>query len=263
MSSVVIDYVIPLAASVAGVIFGYICRLLWDRKIQRDMKLDEIVINNHINNLKEKLDIYWMIYFKLLICLSAKIQIKKINMNDNIDLNSMITMENEIIIKNLDEIINIITTNIQIMDIDDNLLDLILRLISHTLAYKCIRQCNINKLPSDYGFSFPDEFTQEITKRTLNFQARYEKYLGNKYDDTKLKGKKYMNLTLNHSENSEQNNKINSDFKMIFNKSSTIINDDIESDNSIEINPDDINISDIFIGVYQEKTSNDFKINIS
>ncbi len=251
MNEIISNYIIPLGTSILGILIGYIFRLFWDRKLQKDMKLDELIINNHINNLKEKLDIYWTIYFKLLVCLSAKIQIKKINSNENIDLTNMITMENEIIIKNLDDINNIITQNIQIMDIDDNLLDLILRMISHTMAYKCLRQLNINKKPSDYGYSFPDDFTQEITKRTLNFQARYEKYLGNKYDNSKLKGNKYLNLSLNLSENS----KINEEFKFRLNSINHLTNsiNDTETDSSFVINPDDIDLKDIFIGVYQDK----------
>ena len=130
------------------------------------MKYDEMVLNDTINNIKDKLDIYWPIYFKLLIFQSAKVQINKLKETN--ELTNMIELENENIIKNLENIINLITQNVQKMDIDEILMDQILRFITHVLAYKCLRQSNIQKkLPSDYGFSFPDEFISEITSRTM------------------------------------------------------------------------------------------------
>jgi hypothetical protein len=58
-------------------------------------------------------------------------------------MNKPIQIENQIIIKNLDEIVEIISTNIQKMNIDETLLDLILQFITHVLAYKCLKQLNI------------------------------------------------------------------------------------------------------------------------
>lgn len=168
---------LPIITGLIGSIVGFVFRIIWERRINRVIKYDELVLNDEINNIKDKLDIYWSIYFKLLICLSAKLQIKKIKLK-SINLTNMIAMENEIIIKNLEEIISIITKNIQKMDITDDLLDMILRFISHVLAYKCLRQLNIKaKNPSEYGFPFPDDFTQEITRRTLLYKSIYDKYL--------------------------------------------------------------------------------------
>ena len=94
-------------------------------------------INKEIINLKDRLQIYWSIYFKLLICQSANIQMIKIN-----NMNKPIQIENQTIIKNLDEIVEIISTNIQKMNIDETFLDLILQFITHVLAYKCLKQLN-------------------------------------------------------------------------------------------------------------------------
>jgi len=213
-SNTITDIVVPIVCALSGVILGFIFRILWERRINKVIKYDEIILNNEIDTLKEKLDIYWSIYFKLLICLSAKLQIKKIKESSN-ELINMIQMENDVIIKNLEDIISLITKNTQTMDMDDYLLDLILRFISHVLAYKCLRQLNIKKLPSEYGFPFPDEFTHEITRRTLLIQSKYEEYLGNKYDSEKFNGINYLNISLNHSEtkNSESLDLNNSVFK--------------------------------------------------
>lgn len=169
------NVIISFICSTIGIIIGIIIRKYYERKLNYDIKHDELILDNELNNLKDKLTIYWSIYFKLLICQSANMQINKINNN----LNKMIQLENETIIKNLDEIVDIISINIQKMNVDENLLDLILQFITHVLAYKCLKQLKIkNKTPSEYGYPFPDQFTQEITSRTFKYQSIYEKYMG-------------------------------------------------------------------------------------
>jgi hypothetical protein len=265
---------IPLG-SITGVFIGFIFRLLYERNINKIIKLDEIILNNEISNLKEKLDKYWSIYFKLLICLSAKLQIKKIKESSD-GLINMIQMENDVIIKNLEDIVSIITKNTQILDMDDYLLDLILRFISHVLAYKCLRQSNIKRLPSEYGFPFPDKFTHEITRRTLLIQSKYDEYLGRKYNSEKLKGIKYLNISFDYIEKNNNNesdiyrkNELDIEFqkklKEIHIKTSTIItknnnndefyNNDDDQD-SINIDPDDIDLNEIFICTYQNNNEN-------
>ena len=156
------NIIISFICSTIGIIFGFIIRKYFERRMNYDIKHDELVLNNEIENLKDKLDIYWSIYFKLLICQSANMQIKK--------LNNVKHIETDIIIKNLDEIIVIISNNIQKMNIDDKLLDLIVQFITHVLAYK---------LPSKKNYSFPDRFTDEITKRTFKYQLLFNKYIKN------------------------------------------------------------------------------------
>jgi hypothetical protein len=207
--NIVTEIIIPICCYIGGLLFGFVFRMCWERRISRVTKYDEIVLNNEIDNIKEKLDVYWSIYFKLLICLTGKIQIKKLR-EMSTDLVNMIQMENDVIIKNLEDIVQIIIKNVQKMDMDDNLLDLILRFISHVLAYKCLRQINMcKKLPSEFGFPFPDEFTQEITRRTLLVQSKYEEYMGHKYDSEKFKGIEYLNMSLNNTETSNDINNNN------------------------------------------------------
>ena len=172
------NIIISIICSSIGIIFGIIIRKYFERKLNYDIKHDELILDNEISNIKDKLEIYWSIYFKLLICQSANMQITKINNNNS--NNKMIQMENETIIKNLDEIVNIISKNIQKMNVDENLLDLILQFITHVLAYKCLKQLNIqNRIPSEYGYPFPDQFTVEITSRTFKYQSIFDKYISN------------------------------------------------------------------------------------
>jgi hypothetical protein len=217
--NIVTEIIIPICCYIGGLLFGFVFRMCWERRISRVTKYDEIVLNNEIDNIKEKLDVYWSIYFKLLICLTGKIQIKKLR-EMSTDLVNMIQMENDVIIKNLEDIVQIIIKNVQKMDMDDNLLDLILRFISHVLAYKCLRQINMcKKLPSEFGFPFPDEFTQEITRRTLLVQSKYEEYMGHKYDSEKFKGIEYLNMSLNNTETSNDINNNNNEPEMLRQKS--------------------------------------------
>ena len=160
------NIIISFICSTVGIIFGFIIRKYFERKINYDTKHDELVLNNEIENLKNKLDIYWSIYFKLLICQSVNMQIKKLKNIKQID--------NEIIIKNLDEIVLIISNNIQKMNIDNKLLDLILQFITHVFSYK---------LSSIKIYSFPDRFTDEITSRTFRYQLLFNKYINNNEPD--------------------------------------------------------------------------------
>lgn len=257
------DIILPIGTAIVGGILGFLFDYYCKRETKKNEVYDKMILNNELDNLKDKLDIYWKIYFKLLICLSAKLQIKKIKDLDA-SFNNMITMENDVIIKNLEEIIDLITKNIQKLDIDDNLLDMILRFITHVLTYKCLKQMNIKKKPSEYGFSFPDDFTYEITKRTLLYQENYDKYVGNNYDINKLK--EINNYTKQHLCNLDSSpNRINFEFqkkiKDIYEKNmvqfNSILNNNQSDDDNISIeldtniNPDDINLHDIFINVYQ------------
>ena len=257
--NIISDILIPCSGIIIGGIFGFLFKTCWEGRLYKAKKYDEIILANELIILKEKLDIYWSIYFKLVICLSTKLHIKKIN-NTTTEISKMIQMENDIIIKNLEEIITIISNNTQIMDIDDNLLELILRFISHVLSYKCLLQLNIvNKIPSDYGFPYPDEFTKEITRRTILIQSKYEEYIGHKYNSQNLKGISFLTMSLNNIDSSINNyefqqklKKIHSNTISIEKNNTDIFQSDSDTiDDDFVINPNDINLTDIFIGVYQ------------
>jgi len=241
-----INIIVSLICSTIGIIFGFIIRKYYERQINYYIKHDELVMNNEINNLKDRLKIYWSIYFKLLICQSANMQIKKIN-NDNI--NKLIQMENQTIIKNLDEIVDIISENIQKMNIDENLLDLILQFITHVLAYKCLKQLNIkNRTPSEYGYPFPDQFTQEMTSRTFKYQTLFDTYMGTQSNCSKLNTNTDTNtdtnLNLNLKDKIKQiHNKI--PIHLMRSNSSNVIQFD-DDDLDIICDPDDIDLLAIF-----------------
>ena len=64
-NTILTDIIVPLSSAIAGVILGFIFRMCWERRINKIIKYDEIVLNTEIENLKTKLDIYWPIYFVL------------------------------------------------------------------------------------------------------------------------------------------------------------------------------------------------------
>ena len=217
------NIIISFICSIVGVIVGMIFNKYIERKLNYDIKHDEIILDNEIITLKDKLTIYWSIYFKLLICQSANMQITKIN-----NLNNIIQLENETIIKNLDEIVDIISNNIQNMNIDENMIDLILQFITHVLAYKYLKQSSIqNKTPSEYGYPFPDQFTQEITSRTFKYQLIFDKYIGNNTDQ------------INSNTNSNLN--VKDKIKKIYDQIPQNIIRSL-SENSIQFDEDDLDI---------------------
>ena len=221
------NIIISFIWSLVGLIIGIIIRKYFERKLNYEIKHDELKLNDMMITSKDKLTIYWSIYFKLLICQSANMQINKINNN----MNRMLYLENETIIKNLNEIVDIISNNIQKMNVDEKLLDLILQFITHVLAYNCLKQLNIkNKTPSDYGYPFPDQFTQEITSMTLKYQSIFDEYIGNKTD-------KIINPNLNPNLNLNIKDKIKKIHEQIL---QNIIKS--QSDNSIQFDEDDLDI---------------------
>lgn len=209
-----IDIILSFICSLIGIIFGFIFRKYYERKVNYYKKHDELVLDTEIENLKDKLNIYWAIYFKLLKCQSVNIQLKKNNIKYN-----------EIIIKELDDIIDIISKNIQKMDIDTLLLDLIVQLTTHVLSYK---------LNNNNEYPFPDRFTIEITNRTFKYQSLFNKYIKNPNIEiltTDIEFKDKIKIINNHI--IQSNHIINP----------IHIDDD---DLDIECNIDDINLEAIF-----------------
>jgi hypothetical protein len=222
-----VTYGLSIILTCVGSIFGYYFRIFYERKLNKNISYDNLKLNKTSELLKQKLDIYWLIYFKLLICLSAKNQIKKLRS----DQSEFINIEKYIILQNLDEVVNLLCRNISIINPDDYLLNLILRFINHVIIYNGLRQLKIyDKNPSDFECPYPDNFTVEITKRTLNLQKEYNKYLD--VDSDKI---------LNTEEKNDEQQKLS----LIVNK---IVNDNrINTDSNDIEDVDDINISDIDI----------------
>ena len=97
-SEIITRIIIPIICSFGGILFGIFSHIFWTQRINKIQKYNQIILNNEIEYLKKKLDLYWSIYFKLLICLLAKMQIKKIREISN-EFNNMIQIENDLIIK--------------------------------------------------------------------------------------------------------------------------------------------------------------------
>lgn len=61
-----IGIIIPIVTSFGGLFFGFVFRMCWERRINKKIKYDEIMLNSQLEHLKEKSDVYWSIYVKLL-----------------------------------------------------------------------------------------------------------------------------------------------------------------------------------------------------
>lgn len=242
------NIIISLICSTVGIIIGFILRKSFERKLNYDIKKDELILNNKIDHLKDKLEIYWSIYFKLLICQSVNMQNKTIK-----DNNQNILINKDTIIKNLDEILNIISNNIHKMNIDETLLDLILRFITHVSIFRNIYNSKIE-------YPFPDQFTLEITSRTFKYQQQYDNYINNIHNV--LNNNIIINETIDTNINLQFNDKIKKIHNQIlltsniqlYNSSNSLIFDDDDID--LVCNPEDIDLLAIFDNSNKESIIN-------
>lgn len=223
--------ILPVAASIVSVVIGIFLKKYFDKTMDKIIKKRELVLNTQFDTLKEKTKLYWLIYFKLLRCLSTKMLIDKLNDDDSLNI---ITLESDIIIPTMEDVINLINNNIHIMDVDDEFLELILRLTSHVITYKCLKNLHINKKPSEYGFPYPSDFTIEIKKRALFVQDKYDEFIENQKKSTIIK---FINNINDNFENNLKNDIIELPQSLISdaNIETHQLNDLINSPNLIKI----------------------------
>jgi hypothetical protein len=184
-------------------------------------------------------------------------------------MTKIIDIEHDVIISNLDEIVDIITKNIHLMDMDDNFLDLVLHFMAHTLAYKSMKQLKLPKnIQDECGLSFPDDFTREITKRTLNLDMKYRKYLGKLKNENSNKLLNKMMAGDNHQmsnyqmSNQQMSNQQMSNQQMSNQQILNQLNNDKSSDfddaidNEDDIDFEDIELESIFSNVNHQMIKN-------
>ena len=225
-----IDNLFVIINSMASVIIGIIGYFCWDK-----LKKHKLGVVLSVKQLKNKLRyFYFPIYFRLTRLNYSKHQFNY--MKKIFDDNEMIKIEEELIIKIHNEILEIISDNQYLIDNDDNFNEYLLKYINHASLYINLRKFNITKKPSDYGFGFPNEFYDYIKNKT--------EQLNNEYNDILCYQK---NVPLCNNTNDFIINIMN-DPNSTFNKN---LNDDkknvslYKNSNSVILDFDELNINDI------------------
>lgn len=165
--------IIISVASIAGTL---LVKIAFDRCTRRGSAMDSEAgqsVARDPTQLRSALhDIYWPVYFRLTACLVVKEQMA-LN-RGHVRPDALSNIETSIVFKNHDEVLEILAANAHWLAADGYMLDLVTRYLTHVVVYKNLRAMGIRgKTPSQYGVPYPDEFTTEIRRRTLEAQHHY------------------------------------------------------------------------------------------
>jgi hypothetical protein len=190
------EIIIPIATGLGG----FFIKSLWEKYSGRKEKIRTLRLDKKVDLYEDRLKkFYWPLYFRLLILFSAWHQLNKFS--PYISSETRLKFEKDIIFKYHGQIRKIISKYIYLIDMDDDMNDLLIAYMNHINVYEQIRIAGISdKLPSDYGFPFPQDFTRKIIRETLKLQAEYDVLMGEAYDKDKFKFKtqnKALRLFLN------------------------------------------------------------------
>jgi hypothetical protein len=265
-----INSIISITTTFGGIISAMFGIFYWDRK----KKQTEIAIDIEIENLKNKLKFfYYPIHFRLLRLNYAKYHLKYLKCI--FDMSEIIKIEEEMVINIHKEIMDIITNYNYLNELDDKMNDLIMKYINHATLYINLRKFNIYKMPSQYGFDFPYEFSEIIELNTKELKEKYDKIIGINKEQKKIsiKSKNSNNVVIQIFEdpNSLFHNNLKDDIKIISDKkSSSKSYNEIFNDFNYTIDgvPDlDIvfknNINEINFSKYINKIKNNNKISFN
>lgn len=230
-----------------GLISALLSKLYFDRLNKIEDNKDKLRLETDIINIEKKLKTFYIpIYFKLLIISITKKQIKHLKKKN---IEEYLKIEQDVIIKTHEEIINIISLGYSLDTINDISIDIIKDYINYVVIYKNIRKMkSIIKL-DDIGIKYPINFLIEIESKITELHEKYETFLGRNIKNMSYY-KKFKNSLTNcltffrFFYKSKKNNII---------KTNTIYNDNKWSiSNYIKNN---INISDINKILYDENSS--------
>lgn len=184
------ELIISIISTLGGLFSAIFGVFYLEKKKKQTLLATEIEIDNIRNKLKY---FYYPIHFKLLRLQYAKYHIKYLkNIFDNTEI---IKIEEDIILNIHKEIIEIITNNNYLNDIDENMDQALIKYINHATLYINLRKFNIYKMPSQYGFDFPAEFSTLIENNTIELKKMYDTFMGLNKNTNKIK-KHLLNDTI-------------------------------------------------------------------
>lgn len=217
---------LSVLASISSFAVGLIITPFIKSILNNRQKLYDIRLDRNIKKYNDQLSLfYWPIYFRLLSSYATWKHIK--NSKDLVSVDDRALYEKKVILPLHDEIIDIISQNIQIVEPDDIFLSEILKYFNHVEAYHILRDaldCDYTKFPRDIGAPFPDYFGKILSQKITEIQGKFKLLLlGTEYGlystfkklYRKIRHIKTPNMTplcdkyenLNYLENPDINNK--------------------------------------------------------
>lgn len=159
-------FIIPLSLAILGYLTKTIIDLILNKR-DRIFKLFE----------RQLSEFYWPIYIRLHN--NNTLWLRMLHKGDEYDKveNDIATaIENNVIMKNNQEIETTIMTSIHIAFPDKELLNATKDYLKHVEIYKAIRKAEIkDKYPADFKAGYPKHFENIIEQRTLFLQERLNK----------------------------------------------------------------------------------------
>jgi hypothetical protein len=164
-------FIIPLSLAILGYLTKTIIDLILLKK-DRIFKLYE----------RQLSEFYWPIYIRHHENNTLRIRgLSKGADFDNTSNKIAISIENNVIMKNNQEIVDIIMSNIHISFPDKEFLHVIKEFLKHVEMYKAIRAADVeDKYPVDFNADYPTEFGRIIEERTLLLQNKINRLYKNK-----------------------------------------------------------------------------------
>ncbi len=121
---------------------------------------------------------YWPLYIRLHIDQAVWERILDKRKDDELLSKVADKIESDFIIKNHEEIVKIIESNIHLMESDGELFSLLKAYLRHVAVYKAMRSSGCNdKFPFDLGEPWPKGLLKSVTGNAYKIQKKYDDLL--------------------------------------------------------------------------------------
>ena len=179
------EILIDIIIAIVSLVIGVIGKSIFDHFSDLNHRKYQIRLEQMVKRYNDKLKYYWPIYLYLSMSYTGWKHIKK--GNKYIAKMDRVNFEKNTIIPLHEKICDILTTGIQTIEPDNELMKEILTYICHVRAYKFLRSNDgyNNLYPRNIGCPFPDKFSKLIISNLKNIQNESCELLGKEEDITK------------------------------------------------------------------------------
>ena len=172
-----IEIIIKYITTGISVFLTIINCLYFDKIKKLEDNKNKLRLQTDITNIETKLKTFYIpIYFKLLIISITKKQIKELK-NRDIDMYNKI--EKDMIIRNHEEIVDIIAGHYTLDTLNDITIEIIKDYINYVILYKNYKNINnVSNIKLEKNIKYPKNFLIEIEKKIIELHEKYESFLG-------------------------------------------------------------------------------------